>query len=429
MPPPLDNFVKNLTIFEVSSTKQIMERVMSRAYCGTGEARGHPSQSRGPRLREEPATVEVIDESNDDLVEIRPAATVRSRPQTVSRISAPDQRQERASMWGQLSGQPLDADLPRDDVYFYGPGTELDLGRGVLKWPLVYATGAAIRGTFDASLIDGTLPVAPPGAPVAEGLPYWPNYYDCSPAQRSHYLGWLLSGKSAPDAELGYVFIYFYGLERRVLVDQADHLPVAQELIRLLPIYGHSNSFRRYAGTLLWLTLYLASESSPVPQALLNEAIKVTGRWNDELLAMCLAVLQAGKRPLPAHVAFLVAQNDPRSSSSVIVRRHREEFEKLFAAKYRKRFADGIVLRASKRPKRIDYRPASGTLLRRLGTADGISVSTMPDTLSISSQFKPIVHSWEESIEELRAFSRAHSSAGGELTAEAYEALPPELRC
>ncbi|MCA9123212.1 MAG: TerB N-terminal domain-containing protein [Planctomycetaceae bacterium] len=424
---------KELTAFfqhvqQSETTKQILDQAKSRATSGVAMAHSLLSEPRTPPRRSEIVTAEVISELDDSLVEIRPAKPAQSRPRTVSHIGHPDPRRERPSMSGTLGGRPLEAKLPKDNVYFYGPGSELDLGRGVLKWPLVYATGAPQRGNFDASLIDGTLPIAPPGSPVDERLPYWPNYYDCSPTQRAHYLDWLLAGKSDPDTELGYVFIYFYGLERRVLVDQADHIPIAQELIRLLPIYDRSNSFRRYTSTLLWLTLYLASQSTTVPQTLLNEAIAVTGRWNDELLGMCLAILYNSNQPLPAHVAFLVSQNDSRSSSSVIVRRHRDEFAKLFETKYRGHFGDGIQLRASKRLKRIDYHPASGTLMRNLGAIDGLSLPAMPDILAISSQFKQIVQSWDESIEELKAYSRASRSAGGELTADAYEALPTELQ-
>lgn len=410
------------------TTKQIVKSTASHLRSSAEAAHGFLSQPSSSATRDEIITLEIVDEIDGALVEIRPAKTARSGPRTVSHITQPDGRHDRQPMWGQLGGRPLDAKLPRDSVYFYGPGTELDLGRGVVKWPLVYATGAAQRGSFDASLIDGTLPVAPLGTPVEERLPYWPNYYDCSPAQRAHYLNWLLSGRSDPDTELGYVFIYFYGLERRVLVDHAEHLPIAQELIRLLLIYDNSNSFRRYGSALLWLTLYEASHSAAVPQALLAEAIKTTGRWNDELLGMCLAILHNWKQPLPARLAFLVSQNDSRSSSSVIVRRHRDEFEKLFETKYRERFGDGIQLRASKRMKRVNYHPASGTLLRSLGTLDEVSLPGMPDILAISSQFKQIVQSWEESIEELKAYSRATRSSGGELTAEAYEALPAELQ-
>ncbi|MFT7641567.1 MAG: hypothetical protein ACI9G1_003318, partial [Pirellulaceae bacterium] len=415
-------------ISQNEATKQIVEKTKSSVVTGVEAAHGYLSQAKSPPKHDEIITAEVIVEVDDALVEVRPAKPAQSRPRTVSHIRQSRPTRERPPICGQVGGRPMKAELPKDNVYFYGPGSELDLGRGVLKWPLVYATGAAQRGNFDASLIDGTLPVASAGSPVEEGLPYWPNYYDCSPAQRARYLDWLLSGKSDPSTELGYVFIYFYGLERRVLVDQADYLPIAQELIRLLPIYDSSNSFRRYTCTLLWLSLFLASQSAAVPPAILGEAIAATGRWNDELLGMCLAILHDSKQSLPAHLAFLVSQNDSRSSSSVIVRRHRDEFAKLFETKYQGHFGDGIQLRASKRLKRINYHPASGTLIRNLGAVDGISLPAMPNVLAISSQFKQIVQSWEESIEELKAYSRASRSSGGELTADAYEALPTDLQ-
>ncbi len=412
---------------ESEATKQFLEKTASHARRGVETVHARVTQAGTPS-RDEAIVAEVVDEADDELVEVRPAKTASSRPNAAIHIREPRARRERAPMWGKLSGKPLNAKFPTDNIYFYGPGTELDLGRGVLKWPLVYVTGAPQQGSFDASLIDGTLPVAPSGAVVREGLPYWPNYYDCSPAQRSRYLDWLLSGKSDPDAELGYVFIYFYGLERRVLLDQADHIPIAQELIRLLPIYDSSNSFRRYVSTLLWLTLYLASRAVAVPETLLVDAINVTGRWNNELLGMYLAILYSEQQHLPASAAYLVGENDSRSSSSVIIRRHRDEFRSLFEAKYHKHYGDGLLLRASKRLRRIQYRPASATLLRGLGTLDDLSLPEMPDILAVSSQFKHIVQLWEESIAELKAFSRASRDADGNLTADAYEALPPELQ-
>ena len=375
-----------------------------------------------------PAAVAVIDELDDELVELRPAKRAASRPSVVSASLELFRGRQRAPRQNQSGGQRLKANLHEDGICFYGPGTELDLGRGILKWPLVYATGFAQYGSFDASLIDCTLPVSSPGTRTSMGLPYWPNYYDCLPAQRAQYLDWLLSGKEDPQIELGYVFIYFYGLERRVLVDRADYLPIAQEIIRLLPIYDTSNSFRSYASSLLWLTLLLMSESEIVPEPLVEEAIDVTSRWSDDLLGMCLAVLHNLKQPLPAQIAFSVGQNDARSSSSVIVRRHRSEFERLFVAKYHEHFGTGIQLRASKRKKRIFYRPASATLLPQFGSIDELALPLMPDVLAISSQFKQIVQSWDESIESLKAYSRETRKSGGELTAEAFEALPEALR-
>ncbi|TWT31795.1 tellurite resistance TerB family protein [Blastopirellula retiformator] len=375
-----------------------------------------------------PATI-VVTKSDDDLVEIRPARQAVAKPKPAPRPSyqPPTPPPSRPSMWGKIFDSSLEVKLPNDQVYYYGPGTELDLGRGVVKWPLVYATGKPGRGGWHASVIDGSLSVAPAGSQVAEPLSYWPSYYDCSPSQRAKYLDWLLTGKSDPDIDLGYVFIYFYGLEQRSIVDRTDFLPIAQELIRLLGIYSYSNSFRRYTTSLLWMTIYQLSESTTVPSSLINDAIAATSRWNDDLIGYLLAIYYRAGLSLPSDIAVLACQCDSRSTSSVIVRRHRDEFEKLFAAKYATEFPQGMKLRAGKRSAKVEYQPASGSLIRNWDRIRK-SLSAMPDVLAISSQFRPLIEIWESTIDELKAFSRIAKKTEGELTAEAYEALPRELQ-
>src|SRR3546814_10354109 len=65
-------------------------------------------------------------------------------------------------------------------------------------------------------------------------------------------------------ADIGYVFLFFYGLERRVLVDadidqaaRGERATIAAEIRRLLSVYGGtSGSFRGYAAGLLdWIAL------------------------------------------------------------------------------------------------------------------------------------------------------------------------------
>lgn len=370
--------------------------------------------------------VEIDDPSDDDLVEVRPARGKVVSPR--SRQSEPSWSDPRRPAGGKRDGKPLKSNAQKDGIAFYRVGDRLDLGRGVLESPLVYATQRPQHGQFDASLIDTSLRVAASGTRPRYELPYWPSYYDCTAAQRSRYLDWLLGGRSDPQVELGYVFIYFYGLERRVLVDRADYEPVARELLRLLPVYSHSNSFRRYATNLLWLALTLASESSQVSEAWLCEAVEATERWNDDLVAMCLAVLHNTGRPLPSHIALIVCQNDPRSTSSVVLRRHRQEFHKLFQSKYKTLSGEGITLRASKRKKILNVHPASGTLLRDGRQLTGDQSFDVPNVLGLPSQFKELVALWEASVDELKAYSRASRKADGQITAEVYEALPPELQ-
>ena len=49
-------------------------------------------------------------------------------------------------------------------------------------------------------------------------MTYWPSYSEISSAARTAYVDWLASGRR-PGAHIGYVFLFFYGIERRVLVD------------------------------------------------------------------------------------------------------------------------------------------------------------------------------------------------------------------
>ena len=64
--------------------------------------------------------------------------------------------------------------------------------------------------------IDPGLPVAKVGSDISgESMPYWPSYSDINPGARATYLDWLASGRSDERYGPGYVFIYFYGLERR----------------------------------------------------------------------------------------------------------------------------------------------------------------------------------------------------------------------
>lgn len=329
--------------------------------------------------------------------------------------------------WGDLrtlSG--AGAVLPAE-VAFFGPSTPLYLDRGTIFGALVYATSSPQHGSFDASLIDGSLPIAPPHVGKVEDLPYWPTYRDASPGQRSCYLDWLVGGRCDPGIELGYVFIYFYGLERRILLDNEDHQAVAEEVLRLRGIYRHSRSFQRYSSSLLWMILALTAKRSPLSTEVVEKVFATTERWDEERLGSCLAYLHDSQAKLNPEWAYLVAKQDRRVQSSVIVRRHENLFADLFRKKFAQRFPEGMELQASKRATPLTYRPASGTLLESSGGRITNRFVEIPNVLGIESQFKPLVELWNECVDEMRAYDKAHR-VQGELSAAAYEALPAELR-
>lgn len=285
----------------------------------------------------------------------------------------------------------------------------------------------------DGSEIHLEAEVRRPTGPVPE-LPYWPWYLHISPEQRWVYLSWLASGRRALPPEDGYMFMYLYGLERRMLLENADRSWCLKQVVRLReldrPRIGtkHGASFRRYTANLLWFEL--ASAPKRFDAEALHAAIGLTERWTPELLAAPLYWLLASNQRLPADVARLVASINPQSQRGVVITRVPEQFNELFAKRYHEAFGEGLELLASKRDSVFTYRPASNALPEMR--------CTIKDPLDVPSQFKKLPKLWNSCVEDLRRLSRVTAGAAGTgngagsgagpLTVEAWEALPAELR-
>ncbi len=221
---------------------------------------------------------------------------------------------------------------------------------------------------------------------------YWPSYSDISATARRAYLNWLAGGRSHPDADIGYVFLFFYGLERRVIIDAsndaaalADYPVIAQEIRRLLSIYGNkSSSFKSYASGLLdWICiaqqqknkLYLA----PVPELSKSYELPLYIR-----LALGMAAVDGA--PIPKHLACAWAKLEPSIVTRTPGRRCPEYFDKLFELKYTETFGSGMIVRRNKTKLKAVYRPASAgfrsgnqsLLTKTFGDLPDVSILTEP---------------------------------------------------
>ncbi len=81
---------------------------------------------------------------------------------------------------------------------------------------MVYLADGMPR-TAEASCIDLSLEVGEPVEDPVGSLGYYTTYARLSPAQRANYLQWLATGRTGTLREIGYAFLFFYGLERRLL--------------------------------------------------------------------------------------------------------------------------------------------------------------------------------------------------------------------
>ena len=102
--------------------------------------------------------------------------------------------------------------------------TNLSAGGVPFEGYLVYFGTRPRRQQYERqrSLIDPNLDVSNGRDPQGSTFSYWPNYSELRPEARRSYLDWLSSGRSDPSTPIGYVFIYFYGLERRLVKDRSE---------------------------------------------------------------------------------------------------------------------------------------------------------------------------------------------------------------
>ena len=184
----------------------------------------------------------------------------------------------------------------------------------------------------ESSLIDDSLKtVASPYSYRDESLGYWPSYISLSPTARGAYISWLASERSSPDVPLGYVFMYFYGLERRITCDDindSEFSVIFDEIQRLKRIYGESRSFSGYSSRLLDL-MYIQR-----PEAVSLQFSDAHLEANSLLFKHKLASAVNDGLPISAELAYSWIKFHPEYNFKTPARRCEKEFMQLFHLHY-----------------------------------------------------------------------------------------------
>lgn len=167
---------------------------------------------------------------------------------------------------------------------------------------------------------------------VSDALGYWPSYSQMTGSQRRYYIEWMASGRIVMPLELGYAFVFFYGLERRALHDQKDKVPIFEEVARLraLHVAGAekvSASFMGYTGSFLWLLL--AQEPHLYNERQVQSLVESGGRWQEEYIAALLTWCSTHATYLPGWLAFAIAKNLPDSQQGVISKNAEHQIRRL----------------------------------------------------------------------------------------------------
>lgn len=363
------------------------------------------------------------------------AYSSRQRKPTSTLVSDLDERDAPPQFTISVSvgGRPAVEGTPSTSKQCWvAPGSEARVGGRTIGNGSVYVgenlPSVSEWGGVEPALIDPALPRNDRQPDKAgEGMSYWPAYSTIPPSSRSAYLEWLASDRSDPDAYIGYVFLYYYGLERRVLYD-AKTLPAAKEEVplieaevrRLLSIYGGNGSFGGYASQLLDFLTVTADGWQPAANPPRQETLR---NWFGIGFQVGVGHMALHKKPLPAEWALAWAKQDPNISLRTPARRCQEEFEELFGIFYQKKYGEGLKLKQCKRTVSAVYRPASASF-------DGSfsSDTEYPDVTSLVGPRRKIEGVVDACCDALDPFSRwLGRNPDGRGTLLSAGLLPAEL--
>ena len=273
------------------------------------------------------------------------------------------------------------------------------------------------------AFIDPGLPVAKIGSDFyGEDMPYWPSYRDIGPRARATYLDWLAGERSDKRIGPGYVFLYFYGLERRFFVDtpaEEEKRLLVAEAERLLGVYGDNHSVRQYLGAFLdaaRVVLDPAGDGEPRFE-----------RSGYELpLGLRVAIGRMAKENLPLSADWLLGWYiaHPEHWLRTAARRAFPEFRALFTLLFCDRFPEGLKMRTPKRLLRAGYASASRAFEVDLGPFLG----DIPDISGTSKPLAIAKELVEEATDALDKYSRfLGRNPEGRDTIEAHALLPERL--
>jgi uncharacterized tellurite resistance protein B-like protein len=330
-----------------------------------------------------------------------------------------------ATPWSAPQRQPVSA--PQRGSEWLPPHSVRYVAGYTIAGGLIYLGSRLVgprSGGTDPALINPALKVGGVPNRSGQGLAYWGGYSALSPESRAAYLEWLSSGRNNPHVPIGYVCLYFYGLERRLLVDLADprqHQPeivfLRTEIQRLITVYGSDRAFRAHAAELLAVADLKTGFRNHVPPVYAGE------KWPaPSALRSALGEFSRDRVPIPAEWAMAWALFHPEIYPRTPATRCPEEFASLFSARYAKRFGPGMVVAAPKRSITFYYRPAN------LGLQPAQWNTGLPDIFELVAPGKKLATLVAECTDELDAYSRwLGRFPDSRKTLAAIALLPPEL--
>jgi uncharacterized membrane protein YhaH (DUF805 family) len=265
------------------------------------------------------------------------------------------------------------------------------------------------------ALVDPSLSLAAWSDRNGSSLGYWPHYSEIQPGARRAYIEWLAGGRRDPATPIGYVFLYFYGLERRLIkakaADESD--VILGELDALMSVYGGNHSFAGYARSLMDAAQVLHGS----PPDSLTASIDSRYGWEIPMpVRLYLGEKVAKGEPIGSEDALCWTLSHPQIWPRTAAKRCFDDFKALWHHEYEARFPGGIKVAKPKTRLNYQYRSASSEF-------DAIaSLDHLPDIAAISApvaKFEQLLNDCTDALDPLSRFLGRHPAEQGSALAAA----------
>ena len=327
----------------------------------------------------------------------------------------------------------------RSDARWVPPGGLVSVKGFDIVGGMVYVGGfltAAPGGGWSADvpapcLINPSLEIASGRARAGAQMAYFPSYTDITPEHRQTYLTWLSTGKRDASFSPGFAFLYFYGLERRLLIDNPpakEEALLVAEVERLRTLYAENGSFNEYSTALLDIVALRRLTSAPSSLDAWRPELNDIGLGMSLPLKMKLALHAAAGAPLNFDHAVAgmlsLARHEGGLRPIVSMSRTRPEFLELVRRRFAKRFREGFRLRDRKDSRLvIGYRAAARHLEVDI-RFEGAERLPDPSRLTWTKMAELCSKAAEDLMPYARVIGKERARAKG---LEAALTLPPDL--
>ncbi len=258
----------------------------------------------------------------------------------------------------------------------------------------------------EPSLVDPTLAINVSSPDYrGEQVPYGCSYDDISPENRAAYVKWLAGDRGDPEVHMGYIFLYFNGIERRLLVDDENGAisghecdALIQELRRLKNLYGYDRYFNSYVTNLLshaWVLNHKNDSGRPSLDLLVAEK-----EFTSAFQFLLSSAVKEGS-PVDSELALAWVKTHPDFSLRTPARRCEKELDVLFKLRYKNGFGDGLEIETKTTGLQLRYRPANSSL----GGYQGIKLD-LPDVSRLKRPVKKLMDLAESCTNDIESFSR-----------------------